>query len=141
MFAIYSGMTDQWKNNLRHAIKAKQTTMNALSKQLGRNPHYITQLLNRSHAPSVKTLEPVAELLGISVSDLIEADEAELDAQPEMELMAGANNCDEDLFREAYKRAREIEHELLGGRGPRLEFAKMVSIIYDEMLTEKLPNR
>lgn len=44
---------------------------------------------------------------------------------------------DEELFREAYRRAREIEGQLLGGRGPRLEFAKMVSIIYDEMLSEK----
>lgn len=48
-----------------------------------------------------------------------------------------ANAEDENLFREAYRRARDIETELIGGRGPRLEFAKMVSIIYEELLSEK----
>ncbi len=45
--------------------------MHALSQKLGKNPHYVTQLLNRGSAPSVKTLEPIADLLGMTVTDLI----------------------------------------------------------------------
>ncbi|MEP2841521.1 helix-turn-helix domain-containing protein [Roseibium sp.] len=154
MFAIYSDMSDQWKTNLRQAMKANELTMNAVSKRLGKNPHYVTQMLTRAHAPSVKTLEPLAEILGTTVSDLIEADLASntivqdskvAKTSPEVKNAGGSS---QDLsesqfdnierFRAAYREAQEIlatAKQSKTSRISEISFAVLVATIYEEKTT------
>ncbi|WP_050763391.1 helix-turn-helix domain-containing protein [Roseibium sp. TrichSKD4] len=44
---------------------------------------------------------------------------------------------DEELFMEAYREAKELEEEYLGGPGPRIKFSKMHWMIYAEKLANK----
>lgn len=63
-----------WKDNLRSALAENGMTMHALSLKLGKNQHYITQLLNRPHSPNVETLSAIASALGVDLQALIDTD-------------------------------------------------------------------
>jgi transcriptional regulator with XRE-family HTH domain len=78
---MFAHMVSDWKKHLRDAIAESGMTQHALSKSIGRNDHYVSQLLTRSYTPSVRTLEPIANQLGITVTDLLEGPSAELDAR------------------------------------------------------------
>ncbi|MTH95412.1 helix-turn-helix domain-containing protein [Roseibium sp. RKSG952] len=55
--------------------------------------------------------------------------------------LQGSDIEDEELFLEAYREAREIEKELIGGPGPVIKFTKMVHIIYREKLSKREHNK
>lgn len=74
------GMSDQWKQNLRNALKAKGMKMHQLARSLGRNDHYISQLLTRDHVPTIGTIQEIATVLGVSVNDIIEGPDSSFDA-------------------------------------------------------------
>lgn len=103
------------------------------------NKNTITSNENGHRPISRKMAEVYAKAFNVSAGWLLYGENEATAAANEAEAPQLTEPKDEELFREAYRRAREIEMQLLGGRGPRLEFAKMVSIIYEEMLSEKSP--
>ncbi|MBG6211714.1 transcriptional regulator with XRE-family HTH domain [Labrenzia sp. EL_126] len=63
---------DEWKNRLREALAARDATMHAVSLELKKNPHYISQLINRKEGgPNLKTVTPIAKALGVSPTWLL----------------------------------------------------------------------
>lgn len=143
MFAIHPCMEKQWKSNLRRAMERKGMNMATLSSKLGRNAHYITQMLNRTHTPSVKTLKPIADILEVSVSELIdgsEPDPAELSPGPELlrQMSDGEGRVkDFEIFMRAYEEAKKLDEARPEGRAPRINFADMLWYLYEKYEKEE----
>ena len=57
-------------NNIRKALEIKGITSNELAKKIDVSATYISYLLNNKRNASVETLEKIAEVLGLKVSDL-----------------------------------------------------------------------
>lgn len=98
----------------------------------------IQRLEKTTRGLSKKWAEKIAPHLGTTPQALMfnneSADGCESTSGQELAKPVGVEN--EELFRLSYRRAREIEKQMLGGPGPDLEFAVMHRIIYEEMLDE-----
>ncbi|WP_029065602.1 helix-turn-helix transcriptional regulator [Labrenzia sp. DG1229] len=147
MFAINDIMSEHWKINLRQVIESKGVYMNELSKQLGHNESYITQLLNKSHTPSVKTLAKIAEKLGVPVSDLMGSGEPSGHSIEQASIgdltqgldLKGAKVSNVECFREAYREAMEIMAAAKEDKSSRIDppaLAVMVLGIYAEKIAK-----
>lgn len=53
--------------------------MHELSLRMGKNQHYISQILKRDHVPSINKMAMIAKELDLSVADLLEGPGADLD--------------------------------------------------------------
>ena len=58
------------KNQIRHLIQEKQTSMRRLSMEAGLGATYVRDLMRGDHEPSYENLRKIAAILGVSVPEL-----------------------------------------------------------------------
>lgn len=118
--------------------KARGLTQQQLSDLANTSQPQIQRLEKTTRGLSKEWAEKIAPHLGTTPQELMfnneSASEVEDKAEPMPPKPIGVEN--EEVFRLSYRRAREIEKQMIGGPGPDLEFAVMHRIIYEEMLNE-----
>lgn len=139
MFDITDCMSEHWKTNLRQVMDEKGVYMNDLSKRLGHNDGYITQMLNKPHTPGIKTLGKIAKELGVPLARIVDGDPMLEGKAAKEEVFEFAKAEPEgkirntEVFEEAYALALEILSDAKGSPDEKIdlpELSAMVKSIY-----------
>lgn len=114
-----------------------------LAEQLGISAAHLSRMGNKKRRITTETIEKLAaicgktpdqfyQLLGTDPLSVEEAAEALASHPVDEPLM-----LDPDLFKQAYDRAKHIEHAMLGGRGSNSDFAVILEQTYNELIENR----
>lgn len=115
-----------------------------LAEAMGISAPHLSRLKTGKSETSTKHIKRLAEICGVSETEFYAMMSGDTRAISDASAKAVAGvPADEKLlidphaFRKAYKRAKEIENELLGGRGSSRDFAVILHEIYQDLIAEK----